>query len=353
MDDLMRRVAHAGSHVDARWTPERTRSLVQAVERRQRAARQRQRVTLASLAVATLILAVWFQRPRHGTFDVLTPEVAALPRPLRLDDGSVVTPLEATSSVEVAETSPERVVLRLDRGGARFEVTHRPSRVFRVEVGDVSVEDLGTVFTVERVGGRARVGVTHGAVRVYWSGQHTDLHVGERGVFPPDVPPIHPEADAGAGTAVYIAPIVRPPPSPSVHRATSIMRGATVNDTPDDLLRAADVARRSGHPAEAVSHLRTLIERHPGAPGAPAAAFTLGRVLLEDLRSPVDAAWAFAKARALSGHGPLAEVALAREVECWSLAHDAARARERAETYLRLYPAGNQASAVRRNGGVE
>jgi len=45
---------------------------------------------------------------------------------------------------------------------------------------------------------------------------------------------------------------------------------------------------------------------------APLAAFTLGRMLLMELANPTEAAGAFAEARRLSPHGPLAEAALAK-----------------------------------------
>ena len=92
-----------------------------------------------------------------------------------------------------------------------------------------------------------------------------------------------------------------------------------------DLLLAGDVARLSGHAAAAVAPLSRAVTLHPGDPRAPLAAFTLGRVHLEDLGAPRDAAIAFARARELAPDGPLAEDALAREVEAWSRAGEAER----------------------------
>lgn len=127
-----------------------------------------------------------------------------------------------------------------------------------------------------------------------------------------------------------------------------------VKDEAEDLLLASDVARLSKHPDEAVAPLQKIIGDHSSDARAPLAAFTLGRVLL-DLKRPADAADAFAKARALdhTGRGSLAEDALAREVEAASLSGDAARARARAEEYLRDYPNGVRAAVVRRLGGAQ
>src|SRR2546430_2117926 len=82
-------------------------------------------------------------------------------------------------------------------------------------------------------------------------------------------------------------------------------------------------------------------------PRAPLAAFSLGRVHLEKVGAPRDAAQAFARARELAPDGPLAEGALAREVEAWARAGETEVARQRALSYARRYPGGRRARAVR------
>ncbi len=119
-----------------------------------------------------------------------------------------------------------------------------------------------------------------------------------------------------------------------------------------DLLLAGDVARLSGHPRAAVAPLERAIALHADDPRAPLAAFTLGRIHLEDLGAPRDAALAFARSRELAPDGPLAEDALAREVEAWSRAGEVETARDRARRYLERYPAGRRVTAVRRFGGL-
>jgi hypothetical protein len=74
-------------------------------------------------------------------------------------------------------------------------------------------------------------------------------------------------------------------------------------------------------------------------------------VLLDELGRPREAADAFARARAAGG--PLAEDALAREVEATSRAGDTTRSRELAHTYQHLYPSGRRAKAVSRFGGLD
>jgi transmembrane sensor len=85
-------------------------------------------------------------------------------------------------------------------------------------------------------------------------------------------------------------------------------------------------------------------------PRASLAAFTLGRVLLDELGRPAEAAAAFERARGAGG--AMAEDALAREVEACSKAGNVERARELAALYMRTYPSGRRARAVAKFGGV-
>src|SRR5262249_2150651 len=108
----------------------------------------------------------------------------------------------------------------------------------------------------------------------------------------------------------------------------------------------------SGHPDAALSYLRKVLDRHRDSPVAPLAAFTLGRVLLERLGQPSEAAEAFATARSLAPQGSLAQDALAREVEAWSKAGHPDEAFQRARQYVALYPAGRRLHAVQLYGGL-
>jgi transmembrane sensor len=121
----------------------------------------------------------------------------------------------------------------------------------------------------------------------------------------------------------------------------------------EDLMLAADAARLSGHPAEAVPYLQKLLREHARDARAPLAAFTMGRILLAQLARPAEAADAFALTRRLAPEGALAADALAREVEAAAGAGDAGRARARAQEYVSKYPSGRRAEAVRRAGGLE
>ena len=118
-------------------------------------------------------------------------------------------------------------------------------------------------------------------------------------------------------------------------------------------MAAADEARMAGQPERAAQLLTELLAEHEADPAMAVAAFTLGRVLLLELGRYPEAAAAFAQARGLAPEGAFAEDALAREVESWAKAGQTARARDKAQTYLRLYPRGRRTDEVKAQGGLE
>jgi transmembrane sensor len=78
----------------------------------------------------------------------------------------------------------------------------------------------------------------------------------------------------------------------------------------------------------------------------------MGRILLERLGQPTEAAEAFALARRLAPQGSLAQDALAREVEAWSKAGHPDEAYQRARQYVTSYPQGRRLRAVQLYGGL-
>ncbi len=334
MGDLEREIARARGHVDVQWDDERARRVQAGLGAR----RQRQRVRAAAAGVALALMVAGGLWWRHQRSDTPAREARHDQRsaPLvRFADGSVARPLDLDSVVRPIAAAPRRLTVEVVRGGARFDVVHDPSRVFHIDAGQVSVEVLGTQFTVERRGAKVRVAVEHGRVRVAWGSGRRELTDGEGALFPPD--PVAGGWQALAASGAY-------------REAYAALRDSELHDEPGELLLAADVARLSHHPAEALPRLEQILQQHHSDPRAPLAAFTLGRVLLEELNRPRDAAPAFAEARALDVHGPLAADALAREVEAWARADEPRRARERAGEYVRLYPDGSRLGSVRRYG---
>ena len=264
-------------------------------------------------------------------------------RTFMLDDGSEVVQIEG-ATVQLAEQTPGRTTVRLRSGAAQFRIRHNTRRVFRVDAGPIQIEDLGTVFGVDhQTGDKVHVVVFEGRVAVLSvaSGVRTELHAGDDRIFP-----ITPEASEPPLAAD------EPPKAPEPEQATADgaphrqARSRSAED-PAALLLAADDARRSRRPQAAVAPLRRLIERYPKDPRAPAAAFTLGWVLLTDLAHPHEAAAAFAAAERGAPRGPLAEDAAARVAEAWQKAGDLRRAAEAARHYEHMYPSGRYVTLMR------
>ncbi|UJR78398.1 FecR domain-containing protein [Sandaracinus amylolyticus] len=402
----------AKQHVGIEWDAARAAHLAERASARQR------RRTLARGAIGAGVVAfaagfllMWGARrtpaATHGP-DAIAHAAHALPAEghgvLRFAEGSVATPLDASSELVVAAVRDDEIVVDVVHGGGRFEVTPGLPRRFRVRAGDVVVTVLGTVFTVRREGAGASVEVERGRVEVTWEPDgNAVLGAGESDAFP----------RAAATARVATEPTVAAASVEAEEVATAVVReeraprrrdrraraAEPIEQVADEeieieiapeeaelegwralaergrfdegygllladasvlpsrdleaLMQAADVARLSGHPSESLAYLRRALDVGRGDPRAPMVAFTLGRVLLQQLGRPSDAAAAFAQCRAMAPDGSLAQDALAREVEAWHRAGDVEQARERALEYLRLHPHGLRASAVRRYGGIE
>lgn len=363
MSDLARKVEQATEQVDVEWSEARARR-VESMMLKTRTRRARIRVGAGIVAALALTIGsvTAYKKTRPVSNMVVAPPRAM--NPLTFADGSTATPLDGESVVQSTSIAPDKIEVAIVKGAARFEVTKNPQRVFRVVRGNVAIEVLGTAFTVQPVEGGTRVFVEHGRVRVQCNEAASEITDGESFVCPTFVPPATPAPTAAPAETVTSAPsVVAPLPSASpwkslahdgdYDKAFEALKAATVKDEPNELLQAADVARLSHHPAQAVPHLRRVIEKHSGDPRAPLAAFTLGRVLLEELGHPKEAAEAFAKSRALSPGGTLAEDALAREVEAWWRSGDGARAKTRAEEYVEKHPKGLRIKSVKKFGGLE
>jgi transmembrane sensor len=115
----------------------------------------------------------------------------------------------------------------------------------------------------------------------------------------------------------------------------------------EDLFALADVARLSGHPAEAVGPLRRIVDDHGGDPRAALAALTLGRIELKSLGRPVEASAAVRRAFALGVPRGLAEDAYALLVEAAARSGDRAGARAAYEQYATQFPHGSRLTELR------
>ena len=378
--DLMRQIASAGARMDPVLSDRDVERLVAGGLRR----RRRRRAVSIPLAAAmaggfALLLTIAFRRG-----PVVQPEVAKAPpsqsqsteRVLRLSDGSTAMALDAATEIAIDHDSDHSAAFSLSRGRGRFDIKHRPTRTLVVQAGDVTITVLGTLFTVERVADRVGISVERGTVRVDWAVGSALLPQGASGWYPPLVMSatgsatsreqrIHPPAarptrpapaqDSSresapvpvdtARASVETKPVpVETKPVPVETRPVPVEEA---EETAEALLAAADNARLAGRPFEAAEILRGVLRNHRHDARAPLAAFTLGRMLLIEMGQPLEAAAVFAEARRLSPHGPLAEDALAREVEALARASAPGLAKARAQEYLRAYPDGRRAAYVR------
>ena len=371
MNELERALERGELKVRTFWSDEQTERLPAAAlaRRRRRAVR---RMTGAAGVLLGLALAVptglRFLEPDNGLV-VVSPAQHSAPqhsaratppepsneprlseRTVSFGDGSQAILLNDHSAMRTRRGS-SGTVAQLLGGSALFTVRRDPSRVFAVDAGDVRVEVIGTRFTVQRLPFGAQVQVHKGRVRVRWHGRSRSLKAGQEGVFPPEWSASAAREggnqQADRRRAGDWRELARSGEYRKAYGELQRKSGAPPRDEPADLLLAADVARLSGHPAQALRPLRRLIARFPEDHRAALAAFTLGRVLMDGLERPGEAAASFAKARALWPEGPLAEDALAREIEAHADAGNTAQARRAAKRYLERYPSGRHARTAR------
>jgi transmembrane sensor len=282
--------------------------------------------------------------------------------------------LSGSGGLDVVRNETVNIELALAGGLASFDVVPNKQRTFVVAAGPIQIRVVGTMFEVERSHDRVRVSVSEGKVAVRTpqgqvfvpSGQSISFdRAGDRLA---DVPG-RSEAAARSSAprergrrAVASEPSVAAPvvswrslcQSGDYDAAYRLLeQGEVVDSDPAALMDAADAARFSDHEQASVAYLRRVLRDHRASPVAPLAGFTLGRVLLERLGQPSEAAEAFATARSLAPSGSLAQDALAREVEAWSKAGNSHEAYQRAKQYVDSYPNGRRLRAVQIYGGLE
>jgi transmembrane sensor len=331
------------------WTLSRQQQTIWGVAGRLQARRRNFRRVAAGAALLSVLLAVFGLRNLRSS--ATSAALAGSPPVAKsaavdashwyLTDGSQILIDGPSTVIQKTLDSRTEMAFELTAGGAKFDVARRPERIFRVHAGPISVQVLGTKFAVQRRDARSSVSVERGRVLVSWAGGSRELAAGEMGLFPPPNPAELAAAEASSRRVE--AKAAGPSREDELERVTG----------PSALFARADRARAEGQPERALGPLRAITEQFPSDPRAPMAAFTRGRLLLESLGRPREAASAFAQTRRLGAGGTLAEDALAREVDALRAAGDLRSARERAELYRSLYPKGIRLHAVMRSGGLQ
>ena len=85
--------------------------------------------------------------------------------------------------MKLVKASPKSVVIALNKGRSRFEVTPSETREVRVVVEDLTVRVVGTAFEVARAGGNVDVAVMYGTVEVTGPLGRRLLTAGQSGTF--------------------------------------------------------------------------------------------------------------------------------------------------------------------------
>lgn len=290
--------------------------------------------------------------------------------PLRLENGEVLSALHASTegapvvrefsggsrlillpgaSIRVAENDDTAAIFIVERGAASFELAD-DGRRWTLECGLATIEGTASKFFVEREERRLRVLVEAGAISVRGAGvqggvqrlaakMSLELALPSRAVTPLPDPIEEERADEGVVRRRVLAAltprkIAKAEPSPKLETAT-------------ELLARADQARLRGQDAEAAALFAELIDRYPNDLAAPIAAFTLGRVELENLHRPERAAIAFERALNLGLGVALREVALGHLADAHLKAGDPSRAKIAAARYLADYPQGRRAAEMK------
>jgi transmembrane sensor len=337
----------------------------------------------AAAACALVVVRVWPVRAPGGPLRLadggavgtLAQDGSAAAREVALNDGSQLS-LSPGSTLDVLENSGERFDVQLRTGRVGFEVHPGGPRRWIIEAGVATVEVVGTRFEVNRTPQGVDVDVFRGIVLVRGErvpGQvqrlvkgghlHVDALVKAAVSLPPPPAVVEPPpAEHSAQPARAAPPLRRPAPEhaaesspPAWEKLAQAQQfkeaygalgpsgtvGVDLEHLPiDRMLEVADVARRSGHPEEAVQVLLRVVERFPADRNSAVAAFTRGRIEADQLNHSASAAEAFAQALQLGLPGALDEDARVRLVEARHKSSDAAGARAAFDEYVARYPQG-------------
>jgi len=338
-------------------------------------------LSFGALALATAgALGIAWPRGHEGPLHDVTGAALAerlearVPTSVALDDGSMLT-LGGSSALATLENDAHDVSFLLENGSVTFDVRPHGPRRWTIECGLATVTVVGTRLTIVRAPHRLEVSVERGVVlvrgeRVPWHARR--LTQGERievvdeedsvslavpALVPaPEAPQPRPRSEPAPSTPIVQRPrgvgwraLAEQTRWDDAYRALgpSGVAGASDQASVADLLVLADVARLSGHLADAVVPLERVVNEHQQDPNASLAALSLGRI--EDrLSRPARAAAAFGRALEL-GRLPrdLRAAALSRRASSLEQAGDHAAAVQSARAYLAEFPEGSDAAAMR------
>lgn len=123
---------------------------------------------IAAGLIGALSFTLW---PRATTLGTDTGEIRRVP----LTDGSLAV-INSGSELQLSFSDRRRDV-QLAKGEAWFQVAKMPDRPFTVSAGPVSVQAVGTAFSVRRTNGTTEIVVTEGTVKVWSAGTPGSTYV--------------------------------------------------------------------------------------------------------------------------------------------------------------------------------
>ena len=321
---------------------------------------KRQKVHVVALAAAAFgavaalsvlaVLRFWTARPltfqvgdAHGKEGEWIAASSARELPIAFSDGSALV-LAHEARARVADVSRDGAKIFVERGGVDVAIMHRDHSRWEVDAGPFKVYVVGTRFDVswDPVGERFELALRNGRVRVEGptiSSTRTGS-AGERLEIALGTPGRGPASPAASASSRAVS--VSAPPAPSCEVMTLARTSAS------DLIAMADIARYSARPKQAVEallHLRTTL---PTDPGARRAAFLLGRIYFDQLRSYAEAARWFSTYLTESPNDSFVQEAAGRLIESEERSGAPVRARQAASAYLERYPEGPHATLARR-----
>ncbi len=328
----------------------------------------------AAAVVATLLFFLWpsaSARPLATDSGEPFPQaIVATERTLhRFSDGSSLD-VSANTALDLLENSEAAVRFSLKKGHARFDIRPGGSRLWQVVCGEVNVVVLGTAFSVERDESHVSVNVERGEVSVHGTGVK---YGAERLVAGQSLRVVSEETQASSPEPLKAANSVAPErsePKPddkdteakqrnwNQHAVTGAYAEAFADpgsscaatrvkqtDNVDELFQLADAARFSGQLTDAIAPLTAIVNNHAGSAKAGLAAYTLGRLYLDQLSMPEKAAALLEKALVLGIPGALQEAAMANRIKALWLLNDY-RKSALAKEYLARYPRGRYRGQV-------
>ncbi len=363
-------------------------------------------IAAAALVGATVVLLLLLPRSESiaGTFTVGTekapgtvgawiaaPDTQALP--LVFSDGTQVT-LHQGSRARVVQANAQGAHMIIEKGGGEAHVRHRDGSQWLVDVGPFHLRVVGTRFDVnwDATQELFRLQLFEGKVRVSGAFLKEPLSVSEGQFLTADCRQQRSELGSGAPPSSREATVGHAPPAPSAvpsqssdgdavgaghgtkspgteskadgdnasswqslaasgryREAFALLQqegfaGACAAASAQECVQLGDVARLSGHPAEA---RRAYLDARRAGGGAMAA-YGLGLTTFDQERNYAQAAqWFRTYLRERPG-GALRREALGRLMEALRRGGDQAGARTIAAKYLNEFPNGTHASLARR-----